>query len=41
MFDAFDEGNQEVCELCSVLKLTRVDVGNIRKKGKNMKGIIF
>ena len=25
---------------CSVLKLTRVDVGNVSKKGKNMKGII-
>ena len=25
---------------CSIFKLTRVEVGNISKKGKNMKGII-
>ena len=24
----------------SIFKLTRVDVGNVRKKGKNMKGTI-
>ena len=25
---------------CSIFKLTRVDLGNVSKKGKNMKGII-
>ena len=27
-------------DFCSILKLARVDVGNVIKKGKNMKGII-
>ena len=25
---------------CYIFKLTRVDVGNVSKKGKNMKGVI-
>ena len=28
------------CGLLLYLKLARVDVGNVRKRGKNMKGII-
>ena len=27
-------------DFCSILKLARVDVGNVSKKGENMEGII-
>ena len=27
-------------DFCSILKLARVDVGNVVKKGENMEGII-
>ena len=28
-------------DFCSILKLARVDVGNVSKKGENMEGIII
>ena len=40
--DYFRVGEKQFKEnkTCSLFQLTRVDVGNVRKKGTNLKGII-